>query len=236
VGTVKARVHRARARLRQALSDAIGTAATGPGRSEEDAMIEVSVEDVMVRAPSAEPAMWLAMPKDNKLGLMRVVLLKERQGDRVLPIWLWPVDGDAIAMRLVDLTFFRPGPHDLIARLLDIGDLRVERVAVTGLREDTYYGSLWVRAAGTLHEIDVRPSDAITIALDTGAPILVTEETFAQARRFVIRAGDELSGLTAIHARSIAEGKAEPDDKEYRSFRSLPRNEGKWVRARPRRA
>jgi RNA polymerase sigma factor (sigma-70 family) len=234
VGTIKARVHRARARLRRTLAAAVAASPPHPERLEEDAMVEVTVQDVMVRAPVAEPATWPALPRDNKLGLMRVVLLGERGGERVLPIWLWPHDGEGIAMRLVDLAFFRPGPHELIARLLDLGDLRVERAAVTGLREDTYYGTLWVRAGDTVHELDVRPSDAITIALDTGAPLFVTEETFEQAARMVLRAGDELSGLQAFHERAIAQGKAEPDDKEYRSFRSLPRSESRWVVARRR--
>lgn len=233
VGTIKARLHRARARLRLALADAVTTARPHPERHDvEDTMVEVSVEDVILRAPRAEPATWPAFHKDSKLGLMRIVLLRERTGDRVLPIWLWPWDGDAIAMRLVDIESFRPGPHDIIARLLGLGNLTVEKVAVTGLREEVFYGSLWVRAGGTLHEMDVRPSDAITIALDTGAPILVAEETFAQAARHVLRVGQELPGLDAIRQRSIAEGRTEPDDMEFRSFRAIPRAEHPWIRPR----
>jgi RNA polymerase sigma factor (sigma-70 family) len=232
VGTVKARLHRARARLRTTLADAVATAPAHPARTLEETMIEVTVEDVIVRAPTAEPATWLAAPKDNKLGLMRIVLLKERGGDRVLPIWLWPWDGDGIAMRLAGIESFRPGPLDIIARLLDIGGLQVEKTAVTGLRESVFYGSLWVRAGGVSHELDVRPSDAIGISLDAGAPIFVAEETFQQAARMVLRTGDELAGLQAILESAIAEGRAEPDDKEYRSFRSLPRSEGSWIRPR----
>jgi hypothetical protein len=187
-----------------------------------------------VRSPKVEPGAWLADPKGSKLDYWRVVLLKERAGDRVLPIWLHPFDGDWIAMRLVGLASFRPMPHDLIARLLQIGELRVEKVAVTGLREDTFYGSLWVRAGDAVHEIDARPSDAIAVALDCDAPIFVSEETFRQAGRIVLGAGRELAGLEAIQQRRVAEGKGEPDsvEKEWRSFRSLPRNEAKWLRAR----
>ena len=98
----------------------------------------------------------------------------------VLPIWLHPFDGDFIAMRLVRLWSVRPMPHALIACLLQIAQLRLEKVAVTGLREDTFYGSLWIRAGGAVHEIDARPSDAIALALDSGAPIFVSEETLRQ--------------------------------------------------------
>jgi bifunctional DNase/RNase len=234
VGTIKARLHRARARLRHALAEAVTVGRRALDAAEEALMIEVTVEDVIVRSPKVEPGAWLADPKGSKLDYWRVVLLKERAGDRVLPIWLHPFDGDWIAMRLVGLASFRPMPHDLIARLLQIGELRVEKVAVTGLREDTFYGSLWVRAGDAVHEIDARPSDAIAVALDCDAPIFVSEETFRQAGRIVLGAGRELAGLEAIQQRRVAEGKGEPDsvEKEWRSFRSLPRNEAKWLRAR----
>jgi hypothetical protein len=57
-------------------------------------MIEVSVNDVLLRAPKAGDAKWLAPPKDYKLGLMRVVLLKERSGERAYPIWVGAIEGD----------------------------------------------------------------------------------------------------------------------------------------------
>ena len=238
VGTIKARLHRARARLRHVLAEAVTVGRRAVEAAGEALMIEVTVEDVIVRSPKTEPATWLAAPKDNTLDYWRVVLLKERAGDRVLPIWLHPSDGDWIAMRLVGLEFFRPVPHDLIIRLLQIGDLHVEKVAVTGLREDTFFGSLWVRAGGAVHEVDVRPSDAIAIALESGAPIFVVEDTFRQAGVKVLSAGRELAELEAIRQRSIADGRTEPEtvEKEWRSFRSLPRNESKWLRPRAARA
>jgi RNA polymerase sigma factor (sigma-70 family) len=240
VGTIKARLHRARARLRHALAAAVTVRQTPDTAKEVLLMVEVTVEDVIVRSPKAEPATWLAGPKDNTLDYWRVVLLKERAGDRVLPIWLHPHDGDWIAMRMIGIGYFRPVPHDLIARLLQVGKLRVEKVAVTGLRESTFFGSLWVRAGEVVHEIDIRPSDAIAIALDCDAPIFVSEETFRQEGVKVLGAGRELPELEVIHQRSIAEGKCDADvvEKEWRSFRSLPLDEktSKWVRPRAGRA
>jgi uncharacterized protein len=235
VGTIKARLHRARARLREALAETVTAGRRALAAPEEALMVEVTVEDVIVRNPKADPAVWMAEPKTSTLDYWRVVLLKERAGDRVLPIWLHPRDGDWIAMRLAGLEFFRPIRHDLIARLLQIGDLRVEKVAVTGLRENIFYSSLWVHVGGgAVHEVDARPSDAIATALECGAPIFVTEETFRQADVKVLSAGRELPELEAIHQQSVAEGRAEPDqvEKEWRSFRSLPRNEAKWLRPR----
>jgi RNA polymerase sigma factor (sigma-70 family) len=235
VGTVKARLHRARARLRAALAEAVTVGRRALDTAEEGFMVEVTVEDVVVRSPKAEPAVWMTGPQQtSRLDYWRVVLLRERAGERVLPIWLHPHDGDWIAMRLIGLEFIRPIPHDLITRLLQIGDLRVERVAVTGIREDIFYASLWIRAGDTLHEIDARPSDALAIALECGAPIFVAEETFRQAGVQVFSAGRELPELEACTQRAIAEGRREPDpvEKEWRSFRSLPRNDATWLRSR----
>lgn len=231
VGTVKARLHRARARLRQALATAVAASPWEIGDKEEP-MVKVTVQDVIVRAPKEGEVHWLAQGKENRLAHWRVILLRERSGTRVLPIWVDPRDGDIIAMRLAGLASFRPMPWDLITRLIEIGEMTVERVAVTSLRDNTFYGSLWIRAAGKVHELDVRPSDAINIALDTRAPIFVTEETFAQAGAKVLTASQELPGLEAIHHQSVAQGKAEPDpdEREWRSFRSLPRKEAPWIR------
>ena len=203
-GTIKARLHRARAQLREALIDTL--TATPPTRTvtREDTMVEVTLEDVIVRAPKHEQAKWLADEKDYKLGWMRIVLLKERNGDRVLPIWVYAPEGDTIALRLAGLETFRPMPWTLIGRLLDVGSMVLEKVAVTQLRDNTFFGSLWVRAGGATHEIDARPSDAIALAFDHDAPIFVTEEVFQHPDVKTLRVGAELAGLEAAHEHADA--------------------------------
>jgi len=99
LGTVKARIHRARERLRIALASEIGLATNREPKG-GDSMIEVTVDDVVVRSPKNEEAKWLADGKDYKLGFTRVILLKERSGNRVLPIWVGAGEGDIIAMLL----------------------------------------------------------------------------------------------------------------------------------------
>lgn len=80
-------------------------------------MIEVTVHDVMLRAPKGEEAEWLPGPKKkNKLGFTRVVLLKEQAGDRIVPIWVGAVEGDALAMSLAGLSTTRPWTFDLMTR------------------------------------------------------------------------------------------------------------------------
>src|SRR5207253_5228855 len=120
------------------------------------------------------------------------------------------------------------------ARLLEIGTMQLEKAVVHSLRENTFIGSLWIRAAGVSREIDARPSDAVHLALEVGAPIFVTEEVFQSPEAFVLRVGEELRGMEARHARAMSEGKVEPEpvEKEWRSFRALPRQEHKYIRPR----
>jgi len=88
----------------------------------EAPMIEVTVHDVMLRAPKGDnEAEWLpGRRKKYKLGFTRVILLKEQAGDRILPIWVSAVEGDAIAMLLEGLSMSRPGTFELTAKLLDV--------------------------------------------------------------------------------------------------------------------
>ena len=234
LGTIKARLHRARAQLRQALIDTMVATARPSVAREGTTMVEVTLEDVVVRVPKHEDARWLAEEKDYKLGWIRVLLLKERAGDRVLPIWVGAPEGDTIALRLAGLETARPMPWTLMGRLFDVGAMALEKVAVTNLRDNTFFGSLWIRARGETHEIDARPSDAIALALDHGAPIFVAEDVFGSPHAHMLRAGNELPGLEAVQQKSVREGKAEPEpvEKEWRSFRSLPRHENKYIRAR----
>src|SRR6266849_159790 len=120
LGTVKARIHRARERLRIALTSQIGLTSNREQKGGHP-MIEVTVDDVVVRSPKNEEAKWLADGKDYKLGFTRVILLKERSGNRVLPIWVGAGEGDIIAMLLANVTAVRPTTFDLTARLLEVG-------------------------------------------------------------------------------------------------------------------
>src|ERR1700758_5198484 len=89
--------------------------------AKEGSMIEVIVHDVMLRVPKGEETEWPGGPRNRaKVGFMRVVLLKEHVGDRIIPIWVGPFDGDTLAMSLADLSTTRPFPFDLMASLLNV--------------------------------------------------------------------------------------------------------------------
>jgi RNA polymerase sigma factor (sigma-70 family) len=142
VGTVKARLHRARARLRREVVRAVAEAPESiPHTEEEFSMIEVTVHDIIVRAPKGEEVKWLAGPRESerppeslpRLGSLRIVLLKEVAGERILPIWVGSAEGNLLALQLVNLSAPRPLTYELMARLLQVAEIPVERVALSPL-------------------------------------------------------------------------------------------------------
>lgn len=191
-------------------------------------MIEVTVHDVMLRAPKDDPeAEWLpSRGKKYKLAFTRVMLLKEQGGDRILPIWVGAVEGDAIAMLLAGLSSPRPSTFELTAQLLNAAKMTVEKVAVTNLRDDTYYATMWVKQRGRVHEVDSRPSDAITFALRTKAPIFVMPEVL-ENNRTVLTSDSIVPRLEEFHRKGLEEHRILPEEveMEWRSFRSLPRGD-----------
>jgi len=233
-GTVKARLHRARERLRRTLAEALeAKAPPAPRKEEEVSMVEVMVDDVVVRAPKEGEARWFDWARGSNLGRLRVILLKEREGDRVLPVWVGQPEGDTIALQLAGIATARPMTFALLARVLELAEIAVERVVVTVLRDNIFYASLVLRIGGRPHEVDARPSDAIAIALQSRAPIFVTPEILALP--FVIGSGTALAELEESFQRKRAEGapgthEPEVPEMKWLSFRSLPRPEAPGTR------
>jgi len=110
-----------------------------------------------------------------------VVVLEEEGGDRVLPIWIGSFEARSIATEMEAKTPLRPNTHDLAKALIARLQGEVLRVVVTELRGGTYYAVLSLQADGDLLQLDSRPSDAIAIALRTGAPIFVRAPVFDAA-------------------------------------------------------
>jgi RNA polymerase sigma factor (sigma-70 family) len=171
-GTVRVRLHRARARLRDRLSS------LAPRRREAPAMIEVTLEDVVIRMLTGEGEQETPQLRG---GSLRIVLLREKGGDRVLPIWIGAPEGDALALQLTGGTMPRPLTADLMASLLEVSGAAVDRVAVNSLRDKTFYAVITLSTGGRTSEIDARPSDALNLAARVGAPIYVDEEIMASS-------------------------------------------------------
>jgi bifunctional DNase/RNase len=105
-----------------------------------------------------------------------VVILKEKEGERVLPIWIGPGEASAIAMKLAGIQFSRPLTHDLLDTVVRGLGSQLVRVLITKVVENTYYASLIFRRDGDLISIDSRPSDSIALALRAEAPIFADED------------------------------------------------------------
>ncbi|MCA9751892.1 MAG: bifunctional nuclease family protein [bacterium] len=105
-----------------------------------------------------------------------VVILREREGQRMLPIWIGPSEASAIAMELTGRKFQRPLTHDLLKTVIDGLGAKVPKVAIVDLREKTYFAKVYLERDDEVLAIDARPSDCIALALRTKSPIFVREE------------------------------------------------------------
>ena len=111
----------------------------------------------------------------------RVVILKQKEGDRYLLIWIGTHEAEAIAVRLQDVQVPRPLTHDLLFNTIrDLGGT-IEKVTVSGLENDTYFARIGVRMGEKTVEIDSRPSDALAVAVRAKVPIFVEDEVMEKA-------------------------------------------------------
>ncbi len=124
----------------------------------------------------------------------RVVILKGKEVNKYLPIWIGPAEGDSIAMKMQGRETVRPMTHDLMDSM--IGDLggTVKRVIVSELKAETFFGKIVIQRNGTIIERDSRPSDAIALAVRTGASIYAEEDVLDRAGvEFDPETGDAIS-------------------------------------------
>lgn len=115
---------------------------------------------------------------------MPIVVLRENEGSRVLPIWVGFSEANAIALQIENVVTPRPMTHDLLKSVITDLSGQVERVVVCELKENTFYATIDIRAPQGIVTVDARPSDAIALALRTGTRIYV-EETVIQSARSV---------------------------------------------------
>jgi bifunctional DNase/RNase len=111
----------------------------------------------------------------------RIVVLREVDTDRYLPIWIGPYEAEAITYALQEVEVARPLTHDLLKNMLHALNGKLVRVEVVSLREDVFYGNLLVETNGRTIEIDSRPSDALALAVRAHVPILVAKEVMDAA-------------------------------------------------------
>jgi bifunctional DNase/RNase len=117
----------------------------------------------------------------DMVGKQPIVLLKTAEGNKFLPIWIGHPEAAAILMKLQGANTPRPMTHDLVTDMLEKLEARVIRIAVTELRENTFYAVVTVAVDGSEIEIDSRPSDAIALAVRSDAPIYADDSVIEES-------------------------------------------------------
>jgi bifunctional DNase/RNase len=158
-------------------------------------MIEATVESIRVSLVSQN----------------RVVILREIDGDRHLPIWIGAYEAEAIAMELQGVTATRPLPYDLLRNLLVELDATVQQVVIADLTDKIFYARIVIDVQGRTLELDSRPSDALAVAVRTGARILIAESIMDQVGvSMEDDDGDEIDVTTITESATVAESNTEP--------------------------
>ncbi len=130
-----------------------------------DGLVEMVVESVRVHMLSSQ----------------HVVILKEADRERYLPIWIGPWEANAIAMKLQGLTPERPLTHDLFAATLEQLGVAVRRVVIADLADETFHARLFLEWGERVFEVDSRPSDALALAVRAGVQIFAAEKVLDRA-------------------------------------------------------
>jgi bifunctional DNase/RNase len=117
----------------------------------------------------------------DMVGKQPIVLLKTAEGNKFLPIWIGHPEAAAILMKLQGASTPRPMTHDLVTEMLGQLEAKVVRIAVTELRENTFYAVVTLAVDGAEIEVDSRPSDAIALAVRADAPIFAAESVIEES-------------------------------------------------------
>jgi bifunctional DNase/RNase len=115
---------------------------------------------------------------------MPIVILRDKEGQKVLPIWVGIFEANAIALQIENIATPRPMTHDLLRNIIRDLKATVQRIVVCDLQENTFYALIYLSLNGDTVAIDARPSDAIALALRTRAPIFVEETVIDNAKTF----------------------------------------------------
>ncbi len=139
-------------------------------------MIEMTVESIRV----------------SLVNYQRVLILKEKNTDRYLPIWIGPAEADSIAYELQKVSVARPLTHDLMKSIIGELGAQVTSIIINELANDTFYARIVMDAGGRYLEVDSRPSDAVALAVRVNAPIYAAETVLEKAG--IVMEPDALKG------------------------------------------
>lgn len=115
------------------------------------------------------------------MNYQRVIILRVKDTDKYLPIWIGPSEADAIALKLQDVSVPRPLTHDLLRSVISTLGATVDHIVVSDLSNDTFFAKIVIQVNGNKVEIDSRPSDALALAVRTDAPIFADDSVVEKA-------------------------------------------------------
>lgn len=142
--------------------------------------------------------MWVEMKVRglalDPLSNMPIIILRDEEDKRSLPIWVGIFEANAIALELEKIATPRPMTHDLIKNILESLDAKVAKVVVNDLKENTFFAAIHLQVGDSEVTVDSRPSDAIALALRVAAPIFVEEEVVRKAKSVEISKETEVGG------------------------------------------
>ena len=160
-------------------------------------MVELTIESIRV----------------SLMNYQRVVILKEKDSDRYLPIWIGPAEADAIAVRLQEVAVVRPLTHDLLRSIIDALGATVSYILVSDLANDTFFARIAMEVDGKSLEIDSRPSDAIALAVRAQVLIYADESVLEKAGVRLDQEGQPLEKGDMADIEPTSEVKAEELEK-----------------------
>jgi bifunctional DNase/RNase len=146
------------------------------------------------------------------MNYQRVVILKEKEAERYLPIWIGPAEADAIAVKLQGVTVPRPLTHDLLYSVIDTLGATINSVIVSELKNDTFYAKIILDVDGEQTEVDSRPSDALALAVRIEAPIYAEESVLDKAGILL----DKETGKPVLEEGEGGEGGKKVSDEEMK--------------------
>jgi len=151
------------------------------------------------------------------MNYQRVVILKEKDADRYLPIWIGPAEADAIAVKLQDVSVPRPLTHDLLGNVIAQLGGRVQSIVVNDLMNDTFFAKIIVNVDGRTLEVDSRPSDALALAVRARVPIFAEEAVLSKAAIFL----DKETGKPVTQAEAAGPTEGPPKKVDEAELRSM---------------
>jgi RNA polymerase sigma factor (sigma-70 family) len=202
LSTVKGRIFKGRRQLQQTLAPLVKTTLKPDHRQRKEFqmqpqdtnLIEVTIDAIFTRVISDQ----------------RVVILRERDAQPYVPIWIGGYEGNMIVSALQGRQMERPMPHDLALRLLAPTAAQIQRVVVNSIVDMTFFAEITLTLEDQIHVIDARPSDALALAVRTGSPIYVSRSVFDKAgvQPGIPAETQELSGLVLLHQETDSPGGA----------------------------